>query len=127
MEPPTRGLTINVGRDAMATENRTTQRPLTPGQIEMETLRERAESLEHYFDIHSAIEGPVMEALCMADLAMTWWEHVRDERAQLAAVTKTTPHFTDRDLAIASFAFGDLWSRLRIIDDHVAQDQKGAG
>ncbi|TXN72959.1 hypothetical protein [Methylobacterium sp. WL6] len=94
----------------------------SPGRIEMDRLRERAERLEEFYQIHSDIEGQVDEACLMADLAMQWWDHLSEQNADVRAQTGTGLAMSERERRIAAFAFGEIWDRLRKIDERMSAE-----
>lgn len=99
----------------------------SPGRIEMDRLREKAERLQEFYQIHSDLEGPVDRACLMADLAMQWWDQLSNEKADFAAQTSTSMGLTERERRIAAFAFGDLWERLRMIDERMSAEVSADG
>ncbi|MFK5596586.1 hypothetical protein ACFZ8E_06225 [Methylobacterium sp. HMF5984] len=94
----------------------------SPGQIEIERLRERAAQLERFYEIHSEVEGPVDQACLMADLAMQWWDGLSEQRADFRAKTGTSLELSERERRIAAFAFGEIWTRLRMIDERMSAE-----
>lgn len=94
----------------------------SPGRIEMDRLRENADRLQVFYEIHSDIEGPVDEACLMADLAMQWWDGLSEQRADIKAKTGTSLALSERERRIATFAFGELWNRLRLIDERMSAE-----
>lgn len=110
----------------MATDTHSTTRPLTPGQIEMEGLRASVDRLKGYHGVFLDIEGPVDEACVMADLAMTWWDKVQEERRSWRDAGGGELIITDREQRIVAFAFGNLWTRLTEIDKRMSRPQEDA-
>lgn len=61
------------------------------------------------------MDGHLGDAQIFADLAMSWWLKLNEERTGELADSKGIT-LSERERQIVSFAFGELWQRLGVLN-----------
>ncbi|UIN36298.1 hypothetical protein [Methylobacterium oryzae] len=85
----------------------------TPGSIEQERIQEAR--LKHWYERMMELEGPMDEVQRLADMAMQWWDmHI--EKHDGTPLGRPGVHFSEREIELVSFAFGEVWRRLKVIN-----------